>query len=150
MHQYLQRISPPSHREAPIQNNVPDLPDIIHIKTAIHSNVTFIEGLWNNKVWKSTHCSSGVASSTLPMGPTAAKARVNNPSVQCAWNVPQPHLRWTVSGGRSFSKDLRRRLFRWRRCRNQSRNRGAEYSVHTMFYTSFRVLLSDQALRVRV
>lgn len=103
MHQYLQRISPPSHREAPIQNNVSDLPDIIHTKTAIHSNVlTFIEGLWNNKVWKSTHCSSGVASSTLQMGPTAAG--VNNPSLQCAWNVPH------TSDGQSLEVDRSRKI----------------------------------------
>jgi hypothetical protein len=47
------RLSPPSRREARFRDKVPDLPDIIHIKTAIHSNVSFLEELLEADVWKS-------------------------------------------------------------------------------------------------
>ena len=53
LRQYRMRLSPPSRREARFRDKVPDLPDIIHIKTAIHSNVSFLEELLEADVWKS-------------------------------------------------------------------------------------------------
>jgi hypothetical protein len=45
LRQYRMRLLPPSRREARFRDKVPDLPDIIHIKAAIHSNVSFMEEL---------------------------------------------------------------------------------------------------------
>lgn len=46
LQQYRLRLSPPSRREAQFRENVPDLlPDSIHFKTAIQSNVSFMEDL---------------------------------------------------------------------------------------------------------
>ncbi len=39
------RLYPPTHREARYRDNLPGLPDVIHIQAAIPSNVTFLEML---------------------------------------------------------------------------------------------------------
>jgi hypothetical protein len=41
--EYKARLSPPTHREARYRDNLPGLPNVIHIQAAIASNVTFLK-----------------------------------------------------------------------------------------------------------
>jgi hypothetical protein len=48
---YKTRLYPPSHREARFRDNLPGLPDVIHIQTEIQSNVSFLEQMSTTNVW---------------------------------------------------------------------------------------------------
>jgi hypothetical protein len=52
---YKSRLYPPSHREARFRDNLPGLPDVIHIQTEIQSNVSFLEQMANANVWTQRH-----------------------------------------------------------------------------------------------
>ena len=50
---YRLRLHPPRHREERFRDRVHDLPAVIHIQTAIESNVQYIENIFANDTWKS-------------------------------------------------------------------------------------------------
>ncbi len=49
---YKARLYPPTHREARYRDNLPGLPDVIHIQAEIESNVTFLEKLSAATEWQ--------------------------------------------------------------------------------------------------
>ena len=49
--QYRTRLHPPGHREARFRDEVKDLPDLIHIRKAVESHMTFLETMSSAAVW---------------------------------------------------------------------------------------------------
>lgn len=46
------QLSPPSHWEARFWDSVPDLPDEVHVKIAVDSNVLLMDNLATAEVWQ--------------------------------------------------------------------------------------------------
>ncbi|KAI2492121.1 hypothetical protein MHU86_22425 [Fragilaria crotonensis] len=89
LRQYRLRLSPPSRREARFRDNVPDLPDIIHIKTAIHSNVSFMEDLLKSDAWNPPHGSkSHAVNSGIRTNATSKPNAPTYPQARNAWAMP--------------------------------------------------------------
>jgi hypothetical protein len=96
LQEYRLRISPPSRREARYRNYLQDLPDIIHIKTAISPNVSFMEKLMDGDIWQqpmssTTRKDQDIPGTTNPKEVWESTSKVMSEQAQPrnAW-FPQP------------------------------------------------------------
>ena len=89
---YRARLYPPRHREARFRDRVSDFPAVIHIQTAIASNVNYIENLFSSETWTSLSDAELPAQSrNTPIQqkprPNTKKADVPRRDTGNAWNT---------------------------------------------------------------
>ena len=89
------RLYPPRHREARFCDRIPDLPAVIHIQTAIDTNVQFIENIFANDTWVSISSEASNAKSgkkTIHKHPQREDRNITtlrrDRGNQQAWNKP--------------------------------------------------------------
>ena len=93
LRQYRARLSPPSHREARFRDSVPDLPDVIHIQTAIESNVSFLDTLFSADEWSKPLASTPQPGNRVrkkkPLKPRPTKDKAPAKAWQKPPNIPE-------------------------------------------------------------
>ena len=104
--QYKSRLYPPNHREARYRDNLPGLPDIIHIQAEIAANVSFLEHLSAASEWQQAPAFIPItppvdnqgdalapgrtrprSTATSPAWPSLAAASISSRRHQSAWSV---------------------------------------------------------------
>ncbi len=88
---YKSRLYPPNKREARYRDNLPGLPDVIHIQSEIEANVSFLDKLSSAAEWNQPTLELGITSPPITEGrrrawaTNHARARSDNSS---DWPTP--------------------------------------------------------------